>query len=61
MKKSIDIETVLRELYSVSGCRVSIHDSEYVEIAAYPRELSPFCRMIQSNPSAYLCCLRGDS
>ena len=61
MKKNIDIETVLRELYTVSGCRVSIHDSEYAEIAAYPHELSPFCRMIQTSPAAYMGCLRGDA
>lgn len=61
MKNSIDIETVLRELYTVSGCRVSIHDSEYAEIAAYPHELTSFCRMAQTSPSAYLDCLRGDA
>jgi len=61
MKKNFDIETVLQELYTVSGCRVSIHDSEYAEIAAYPHELSPFCRMIQTSPSSYTGCLRGDA
>lgn len=61
MKNPIDIETVLRELYTVSGCRVSIHDSEYTEIAAYPHELSRFCRMVQSSPAAYMNCLRGDA
>jgi len=61
MKKNIDIETVLKELHTVSGCRISIHDSEYTEIAAYPAELSPFCRMIQTSPNAYAGCLRGDA
>lgn len=61
MKNGIDIETVLRELYTVSGCRVSIHDSEYAEIAAYPHELTSFCRLAQTSPSAYLDCLRGDA
>ena len=61
MKNEIDLETVLRELYTVSGCRISIHDSEYTEIAAYPQEVSPFCRLIQTDPNAYLSCLRGDA
>ena len=61
MKKSIDIETVLRELYCVSGCRVSIHGTDYTEIAAYPREASPFCCLIHSSSKAYLGCLRGDA
>ncbi len=61
MKNEIDLETVLRELYTVSGCRISIHDSEYAEIAAYPQEKSPFCRLIQTDPNAYLACLRADA
>lgn len=61
MKREIDIETVLRELYEVSGCRVSIHDTEYTEIAAYPSEGSPFCRLIHTSPTAYLSCVRCDT
>ncbi len=61
MKKSIDIETVLRELYTVSGCRVSIHDCEYTEIAAYPHDLSPFCSLIQTNRDLLAGCIRADT
>lgn len=61
MKKEIDIETILRELYLVSGCRVSIHDSEYEEIVAYPQEKSPFCRLIQTSPAAFQACMMGDA
>ena len=61
MKQDIHIETVLRELYEISGCRVSIHDTEYTEIAAYPEEASPFCRLIHSSPTAYLNCVRCDT
>ncbi len=61
MNHELDMETILRELYLVSGCRVSVHDPESTEIAAYPRELSPFCRLVQTNPQAHLSCLGGDA
>jgi len=61
MQEHIDMETVLKELHLVSGCRVSVHDPESTEIAAYPREASPFCRLIQTKPEAYLACLTGDA
>ena len=61
MQKQIDMETVLKELHLVSGCRVSVHDPESTEIAAYPQEVSPFCRLIQTKPDAYLACLTGDA
>ena len=60
MRAYLDIETVLKELYSVSGCRVSIHNADYEEIAAYPQDKSPFCRLIQRNPAALQACLDGD-
>ena len=56
----MNIETVLQELYAVSGCRVSIHDTKYEEIAAYPHEKSPFCALIHVCRSAYEDCVRGD-
>lgn len=61
MKQEINIETVLRELYELSGCRVSIHDTEYTEIASYPEEASPLCRLIHNSPTGYLSCVRCDT
>lgn len=61
MQQQIDMETVLKELHLVSGCRVSVHDPDATEIAAYPQEISPFCRLIQTNPQAYLACLKKDT
>lgn len=61
MKQIIDMESILRELYRISGCRVSIHDADYTEIAAYPREVSPFCRLIHTLPGGHLACLKMDA
>lgn len=49
MKNSLEISTILKEFYSISGFRVSIHDAEFNEIYSYPHELSTYCSAIQKN------------
>lgn len=61
MKQIIDMDSILRELYRISGCRVSIHDTDCTEIAAYPRDVCPFCRLIQTMPEGHLACLKMDA
>ena len=62
MKQSqIELHTVIKELYHISGFRISIHDTNLQEIAAYPKELSPFCRMLQQNPAARRLCIENDN
>ena len=48
MDKS-EIRSVLRDLYKITGFRVSLHGVEYEEIAAYPEAKLPFCSYIQKN------------
>jgi AraC-like DNA-binding protein len=55
-----ELMTVLRELYNISGFRISVHDNEYREIAAYPQHLSPFCELVQSGCGGNSVCLRND-
>ncbi|MEG2377519.1 MAG: PocR ligand-binding domain-containing protein [Clostridia bacterium] len=61
MRDAIEFDTVLRELYSISGLRISVHDTKFNEITAYPKELFPFCKLIQGNPSAREICLKDDA
>ena len=61
MKKTIEISTILKEFYSISGFRVSIHDAEFNEIYAYPRELSSYCTAIQKNLKNKKRCLQNDT
>ena len=56
----IEIITVLRELHNVTGLRVSLHDSDYKEIAAYPPEALPFCRIINSIEDEHKKCIECD-
>lgn len=56
-----DIKTVLRELYEISGFRVSLHGINYEEIAAYPEQKLAFCNFIQKHsPYEYQACVRCD-
>ena len=41
------IVAVLRDLYTVTGFRVSLHNTSFEEIAAYPQTKSEFCEYIQ--------------
>lgn len=61
MKESLDIMFILKELYNISGFRISVHDTQFREIAAYPEELSPFCDYIRRNPEAAEICRSTDA
>ena len=54
------VASLLRDLHTASGLRVSIHDTEFNELAACPESLSGFCEMLQQNPKARLHCLFTD-
>ncbi len=60
MKDSLEITTILKEFHSISGFRISIHDAEFNEIYAYPKELSPFCAAVQENIKNKKQCLKND-
>lgn len=42
-----EIESVLRELHKITGFRISLHDADFMEIAAYPQGHTPFCRSVK--------------
>ncbi len=51
---------ILKDLYIISGFRVSLHNTEFDELASYPEENSQFCRLVQENPKARLQCTFTD-
>lgn len=55
-----EVKDVLRQLYNVSGFRVSLHGAEFEEIAAYPEEKHGFCRLIQSDECEHKRCEECD-
>lgn len=42
------ITSVLRELHKISGFRISLHNLDFEEIAAYPEQKQAFCSYIQN-------------
>ena len=56
----IGLQEVLKELYEISGFRVSVYDLECREIASYPGPLSSFCTYIQQNANALKSCVEND-
>ena len=50
MEQTISIEKILKELYHISGFRISVYDTYFQEIAAFPKELGCLCSLIQENP-----------
>lgn len=58
--KQQEILSVLHDLHKISGYRISLHDTSFNEIAAYPSEKLPICKCIQSVCGEYEKCRAGD-
>lgn len=54
--KENEIIPVLYDLYKITGFRVSLHDVNFSEIAAYPPEKLPLCREIHKTPGEFEKC-----
>ena len=61
MQNIIEIKSILKDFYSVSGIRISIHDTEFNEIYSYPAEATPFCKALQKNRAVLADCKKNDS
>ena len=61
MQNIIEIKSILKDFYSVSGIRISIHDTEFNEIYSYPAEATPFCKALQKNSAVLADCKKNDS
>lgn len=59
--KQPDTTDLLRRLHDATGFRISIHDREMHEIAAYPETHLSFCRRLHANESSARLCLKSDA
>lgn len=50
------LKMILKELYTVSGFRMSLYDANLNQLCAWPEELTPFCSLIQQNKKALSLC-----
>ena len=55
-----EILSVLKELYKITGFRMSLHDTSFKEIAAYPAQKLPFCKYIHDSKDEYETCVACD-
>lgn len=55
-----EILTVLEDLHKISGFRISLHDKDYREIAAYPEKMNAFCAGINSIAPEHKKCVECD-
>lgn len=60
MAAEITLEGILKELYNISGFRISIYDTEFNEIIAYPKNLSCFCSLVQKSSEGKQKCIQND-
>lgn len=60
MGQVMALEDVLRELYRVSGFRMSLYDADGRQLYVYPVEINPFCSLVQQETEALACCHRFD-
>ncbi len=58
--KNQEIVTVLEELNKISGFRISLHDKDYHEIAAYPETMNAFCSFVNADPKEHEWCVGCD-
>ncbi|MBS6642752.1 MAG: PocR ligand-binding domain-containing protein [Clostridiaceae bacterium] len=60
MEPSLELIEILKNLYTISGFRMSVYNTDFQEICAFPQEKSPFCKMIQSCPGGLEHCRSYD-
>lgn len=60
MYSELEIYQILKDFYNISGVRVSIHDTEFREIYAYPSEPLPFCHNLQKSACILSDCMKTD-
>ncbi len=60
MDDHIELITVLQQLHQISGLRLSVHDTQFHEIVAWPPAHCPFCAELQRNEQALRMCRESD-
>lgn len=60
MNQTLDLITVIKELYTLTGFRIAIYDTSLIEICSYPKVLSKFCQYIQETKVCLNQCIAND-
>ncbi len=60
METRLQTIEILKDFHKITGARISLHDLDFNEIAAYPEKLSPFCEAVQQNARGRAECHSAD-
>lgn len=55
------LNSLLKDFYNLTRIRITVFDDHFQELAAYPEELSPFCRLIRTDSQGAVHCKRCDT
>jgi len=55
------LQSLMRDFYTLSGVKIAVFDNEFNEVAAYPNGHCAFCSLLRSNPAAKQCCEQSDN
>ena len=56
----IKLNALLKDFHTLSKIRITVFDENFNELAAYPEQLSPVCRIIRSDERAHEECRKCD-
>lgn len=54
------LTSMLRDFYTVTRIRITVFDEKFREIAAFPKEIAPFCQLIRTDETAASMCAACD-
>lgn len=55
------LNTLLKDFYTITQIRITVFDDTFHELAAYPKEIAPFCQLIRTDTNAAAECMRCDT
>jgi AraC-like DNA-binding protein len=61
MNERLTTLEILKTVYQITGARISLHDLNFREIAAYPANIHPFCKQVQKDAKGYYNCTCADT
>jgi len=57
----VKLRSMIRDLYNVTGLRITVFDANYVEILSYPEPLPEFCSLIRTSADGKRRCFESDA
>jgi len=55
------LQDALKDFYTVTHIRITVFDEQFNELAAYPEEIAPICRIIRKDQAAAAACHACDA